>query len=150
MPRGLQITRAQAEAHQRRHGFCFQPEIVSPKEVAKVDALRKRGSRMNKTESEYAMILEAMKRKGEIIAYSFEAIKLRLADNCWYTPDFFVERIDQLPIFVEIKGSHVWDDSKVKFRTAREIHTWADFEMMQKTKSGWASNSVIDSSPLSG
>jgi len=95
----------------------------------------KRGE-MNKTESEFALILEARRRAGEIYQWRFESIKLKLADNCWYTPDFFIEREARL-IFIEIKGGHIWDDSKVKFKTAKEIHRWADFEMYQKTKTGW-------------
>ncbi len=34
---------------------------------------------MNKTEAEFAMILQAQKRAGEILRYEFEGITLRLA-----------------------------------------------------------------------
>ncbi len=44
---------------------------------------------MNKTEREYALILEARKRAGEIRRYEFEGITLRFA-NVKYTPDFVV------------------------------------------------------------
>ncbi|EGX16832.1 gp8 domain protein [Escherichia coli STEC_S1191] len=45
---------------------------------------------MNKTESAYCQHLEQRKRAGEIAWYRFEGIKLRLADNTFYTPDFAV------------------------------------------------------------
>lgn len=133
--RGIEMTRAAAEAHQRRHGFLGNGVVVEAAVLSRTPFPKP--SRQNKTELAYGLILEAQKRRGDILGYRFEAIKLRLADQCWYTPDFFVERIDALPLFIEIKGRHIWDDSKVKFKTAREIHTWADFEMWQKTKEGW-------------
>ena len=99
-----------------------------------------RGSKgMTGTEREYSMQLEAMKRRGEIFDWKFEGITLRLADRCRYTPDFFVI-VAMAPLrlrFCEIKGRHVWDDSKVKFKVAREQNKWAEWELHQKTKGGW-------------
>ncbi len=91
---------------------------------------------MNKTESEYAMILEARRLSNEITQWRFESVKLRLGNGCWYVPDFFVERLGLRPLFVEIKG-FMRDDARVKFLTAQEIHRWAMFQMWRKTKSGW-------------
>jgi hypothetical protein len=96
----------------------------------------KSGKLMNKTESEYALILEARARRDEIKQSKFEEVKIRIGDGCWYVPDFFVERHDQKPLFIEIKG-FMRDDARVKFLAAKELHTWADFEMWRKTKSGW-------------
>ncbi len=44
---------------------------------------------MNKTESEFALLLEAQKRTNEILRYEFEGVTLRFA-NVKYTPDFVV------------------------------------------------------------
>jgi hypothetical protein len=88
---------------------------------------------MNRTEHEYSLILKAA-YPDQIIR--FEEIKLRISDGCWYTPDFFLF-VNGQPTFFEVKGAHVWDDSRVKFKAARELHKWANFEMHQKTKSGW-------------
>lgn len=49
---------------------------------------RLKTGQMNKTESAYCQHLELRKRAGEIVWYRFEGIKLRLADNTFYTPDF--------------------------------------------------------------
>jgi hypothetical protein len=83
-------------------------------------------------------MLEAMKRAGDIADWKFESVKLRLADGCYYIPDFMViETLSPLKIkFVEIKG-FLRDDARVKFLTAKEIHHWAEFEMLRKTKDGW-------------
>lgn len=48
---------------------------------------RLKTGQMNKTESAYCQHLEQRKRAGEIAWYRFEGIKLRLADNTFYTPD---------------------------------------------------------------
>ena len=46
---------------------------------------------MNKSEARYAReVLEPQKRVGEILDWRYEAMKLRLGSNCFYTPDFFI------------------------------------------------------------
>jgi len=46
--------------------------------------------RMNKQEAQYAQYLELLRKSLQIIHWSYESIKLRLADRTWYTPDFLV------------------------------------------------------------
>src|SRR6266705_1444596 len=69
----------------------------------------KKRHQMNKTEAEFALILEAMKRKGEILRYEYEGITLRWADMR-YTPDFIVFNglVDPMIKLIEIKGGHIW------------------------------------------
>jgi hypothetical protein len=43
---------------------------------------------MNKTEAAYAGHLELQRRAGDVEWFKFEALKFRLADNTFYTPDF--------------------------------------------------------------
>lgn len=75
---------------------------------------------MNKTEFEYSQHLELKKQAGEIIWYSYEAIKLRLAKNTTYTPDFLVMLADGTLQAHEVKG--FWeDDAKVKIKVAAEM-----------------------------
>lgn len=104
---------------------------------------------MNKTESEFALYLEAQKRIGEILRYEFEGITLRWADMR-YTPDFvvFVHREQwttkngrlcnpmELKL-IEVKGGHIWDRDIVRFKGARAYWPEFAFEMHQKTKQGW-------------
>ena len=73
----------------------------------------------NRTESKYAQELELEKKSGEILWYAFEGIKLRLADNTFYTPDFFVMKKDGTLECHEVKG--FWeDDARVKIKVAAE------------------------------
>jgi hypothetical protein len=109
--------------------------------------VRHRGT-MNATESEFALYLEALKRSGEILRYEFEGMTLRWADMR-YTPDFVVfEPITTefkwkpgvWPVkvkLIEVKGAHIWSRDLVRFKGARAYWPEFQFEMHQKTKSGW-------------
>ncbi len=112
----------------------FSP-VVHTSDAVAVNVAPRRG-KMNKTEAEFAMILEARANHNEIKQAKFEQIKIRIGEGCWYIPDFFVERHVGKPLFIEIKG-FLRDDARVKFLAAKELHTWADFEMWRKTKNGW-------------
>jgi hypothetical protein len=137
----MKMTKAQAEEHQIRHGFAVPAKFSHLiKQPTKPATPRIPKPRMNRAEVEYALVLEAMKRRGDIVSWAFEAITLRLADGCRYTPDFFVvvERLGGLRLrFIEVKGKHIWDDAKVKWRVAKEQNPWAEWEMHQKTRDGW-------------
>ncbi len=103
----------------------------------------KRG-RMNKTEAEFAMILEAMKRKGGILRYEFQGITLRWFDMR-YTPDFVVFDADLCKgnthaiKFIEIKGPHIHyrQQALARFKGARGFWPEFTFELHQRTKDGW-------------
>lgn len=93
-------------------------------------------SRMNKTEAEYAQMLEIEQRAGGIAWWRFEAIKIRLADNTFYTPDFLVLRTDMRLELHEVKGAFVMDDAKVKLKVAAEMFP-AGVVLAQKVKKAW-------------
>ena len=100
---------------------------------------RMKTGQMNKTESAYAAHLEAL--KGSSIAwYKFEAIKLRLADKTFYTPDFAVMRNDGQIELHEVKG--FWqDDARVKIKVAADMYPFKFIAVKVKTKKdggGWA------------
>lgn len=75
----------------------------------------------NKTENEYGQRLELQLRAGEVLWYKFEGIKLRLADNTFYTPDYFVMvKSGELECH-EVKG--YWeDDARVKIKVAASMY----------------------------
>ncbi len=103
---------------------------------------------MNKTESEYAQILESMKLRGEILRYEFEGITLRWFDMR-YTPDFMViessaydeinDRTGLRIKFIEVKGAHIHysQQAMARFKGARGFWPEFRFELHQKTKDGW-------------
>lgn len=90
---------------------------------------------MNKTEAAYAAKLEGERLAGEVLWYAFEAIKLRLANNTFYTPDFAVLKADGSLEMHEVKG--FWqDDARVKIKVAASLHPFR-FVAVRKVKGGW-------------
>jgi len=82
---------------------------------------RLKAGAMNKTETAYAAHLALLKHAGDVEWYRFEGIKLRLADNTFYTPDFAVMvKGGQLECH-EVKG--FWqDDARAKIKVAAEMY----------------------------
>lgn len=103
---------------------------------------RLKTGQMNKTEASYADHLELRKRAGEIAWFKFEGLKLRLADNTFYSPDFFVMlQSGELEVH-EVKGAKAifTDDAKVKVKVAAEMYPFAFkviYPLPAKTGRGW-------------
>ena len=110
---------------------------------------RKPGER-NKTEAAYEQHLELLKRAGEIDSYSFEGIKLKLADNTFYTPDFLVFANDMTLEIHDMKGTSkkmrasgikeavpwIEEDAKLKLKIVAKLYPFRDFATF-KTPDGW-------------
>jgi len=92
-------------------------------------------SRMNKTEAEYAQMLDVAQRTGQLLFWRFEAVKVRLADSTFYTPDFLVLNAAGELELHEVKGAFVMDDARVKFKVCAE-HFPARLVWAQKLKGG--------------
>lgn len=90
---------------------------------------------MNKTEAEWSQMLEARRIAGELLHWSFEPIKVRLADNTFYTPDFLVVLAGRELELHEVKGAFVMDDARLKFKVVAE-HFPARLVWAQKMKGG--------------
>jgi hypothetical protein len=91
---------------------------------------------MNRTEAEYAGMLDLRMRAGDIVWWRFEAIKIRLADNTFYTPDFLVLLSDMRLECHEVKGAFVMDDAKVKLKVAAETCPFG-LVLAQKVSKTW-------------
>ena len=102
---------------------------------------RLKAGRMNKTEAEYAAMLDLRKRAGEIAWYAFEPFKIRLADRTFYDIDFGVMLSDGRLEVHEVKGGFITDDGRVKLKVAAE-HFPAQFFLCQKTKGQWIVEAV--------
>lgn len=100
---------------------------------------RLRPGERNKTEAAYEELLKRQMLAGEILWYSFEGIKLRLADNTFYTVDFPVLRRDGLLEMREVKG--VWsDDARVKIKVAASQYPFSFIAVRRLPKrdgGGW-------------
>ena len=90
----------------------------------------------NKTEMAYEdRVLKPALMSGEIAWYRFEGVKLRLADNTFYTPDFAVLRRNGEIEIHEVKG--FWtDDARVKIKVAAAQYPF-QFLAVQRVKGEW-------------
>lgn len=90
---------------------------------------------MNKTELAYDAFLKAETHAGRVLWHKFEGIKLRLANNTFYTPDFAVLPRSGLIEIHETKG--FWrDDARVKIKVAASIYPFK-FVAVKKKSGGW-------------
>ena len=94
---------------------------------------------MNKTEAAYDAHLALLEHAGEILWRKFEGLKLRLADNTFYTPDFAVLAADGVMECHEVKG--FWeDDARVKIKVAASLYPFrfkAFTPLAKKHGGGW-------------
>lgn len=89
----------------------------------------------SKLESEYATLLELLKKAGEILWYEYEAVKLRLGDGAYYTPDFLVMLPDKTLECHEVKG-HWREAARVRIKVAAGSKPFR-FKAITKVKGQW-------------
>ena len=103
--------------------------------------------KMNQLEQRYALHLEGCKACKEIYWYAFEAIKLRLADNTYFTADFIVMRADGVLEIREVKpragqSMKYWceEDAKIKVKLVAELFPFVvKIVWPSSTTGGWES-----------
>ena len=102
---------------------------------------RLRAGEMNRTEAKYAAELERQKHLGHIKWYSFECVKLVIAqdEKCWYTPDFLVLAADDVLELHEVKGARAVfaDDSKVKVKVTAAKYPFRVKVVFPRRNGGW-------------
>lgn len=110
---------------------------------------RLKTGQMNKSEAAYGAHLELLKRAGEIVWYRFEGVKLRLADNTFYTTDFAVMCADGVMEMHEVKG--FWqDDARAKIKIAAEMYPFRFKAFKVRAKKhggGWEEEDFSGSAP---
>lgn len=88
---------------------------------------------MNKTEAAYDQHLWGRFFAKEILWHKFEAVKLRLADNTFYTCDFAVMTSDLALEMHEVKG--YWqDDARVKIKVAASLYPFRFIAVTPRAK----------------
>lgn len=94
---------------------------------------------MNKSEAAYDSHLAAEQHAGRIHWRKFEGMKLRLADNTFYSPDFVVLAGDYVIECHEVKG--FWgDDDRAKIKVAASLFPFRFLAVRARPKrdgGGW-------------
>jgi len=133
---------------------CLAKPLSTPIEGVDTPLTVKTGKKrmeMNQTEAEFSRILEKQRLEGKIIKWEYEALTLRhgVMNMIAYTPDFvtfdLIEVDDLTPgvprismRFIEVKGAHIREKDRLRFKAARNYFTMFRFELWQKTKAeGW-------------
>ncbi len=103
---------------------------------------RLKQGQMNKTEALYSDYLFSQLVAKEVLWYKFEGVKLRLADNTFYTPDFVVMGANGLIEMHEVKGARAifTDDAKVKVKVAADTYPFpfvVVFPIAKNRGGGW-------------
>lgn len=114
-----------------------EPKAKKSDPKAKMQALgRLKTGQQNKTELSYEQHLELRKHRGEVAWFKFEGVKLRLADNTFYTCDYFVMLTSGELEAHEVKG--FWtDDARVKIKVAADLYPFRFIAITkQKAKDG--------------
>jgi hypothetical protein len=95
---------------------------------------------MNRTEEAYARHLQQRQQAGEVAWFKFEGVKLRLAANTFYSPDFVVMLSNNEIELHEVKG--FWqDDARAKIKIAADMFPFrivAVKVLAKKYGGGWA------------
>lgn len=94
---------------------------------------------MNGLEKAYAMVLESRLQAGDILAWAYERVTLKIGNDCRYTPDFCVVANDRIVEMHETKG-FFRDDSKVKIKVAADLFPFRFFlvqRLPKKKGGGW-------------
>ena len=95
----------------------------------------------NKTEQAYELeVLKPAMQDGSVRWYRFEGVKLMLADNTFYTPDYCVMRSDGTMEMHEVKG--FWqEDARVKIKVAADMYPLKFIAVKRQAKKnggGWS------------
>jgi len=123
--------------HLRRRGVPSAPnaaDVSSPPFLPAFGTLEP-ASEMNKTEAAYDAHLWSLRGRS-IVWHKFEAVKLRLADTTFYSPDFAVQTISGQIEMHEVKG--FWrDDARVKIKVAAALYPFRFLAVTKEKGGGW-------------
>lgn len=144
----MRWTEEQHAEYLRRRGMPGSPPVVDTSVPPFLPPANQAGrfalgrlpvGKMNKTEAAYDAYLWTQRHAGEVLWHKFEAMKLRLADNTFYTPDFMVLLTSGFIEVHEVKG--FWeDDARVKIKVAASIYPFKFIAVTVRAKKrggGW-------------
>lgn len=98
--------------------------------------LRRKAGVMNRTEAQFAEYLRVQEIAGVTLCHRFEAVTLKIANDCRYTPDFMAMGVGGEITFFEVKG--FWrDDARVKIKVAARTFPEFRFVGVQKKGQSW-------------
>ncbi len=112
--------------------------VAAPKQFANlipgghtVKSKKAKPKGMNKWEEAFSHVLEHKRLAKELSWWAFEPFRIRLADGCFYRPDFVSVDMDGRTAIYEVKG-HFRESARVRLRVAAEKLPYP-FYLVKKT-----------------
>ena len=134
--RGISLSdlspRHQAEVSAQLHG----PRVIEAK-PAERRIRQDHRPKMNKLESAYNDLLLTQYQATDVLA---QAVRLELANNQWYKPDFYIPYEKR---FFEVKGPKSFRGGFENLKSAARIHRWANFVLVWRKDGQWYSQEVL-------
>lgn len=96
---------------------------------------RKVRGQMNGLERSYSELLDVHKAAGRVLAWWYERVTFKLADDTRFTPDFMVLAADGVLELHETKG-FMRDDARVKLKVCAEMFPFR-VKLVKKVKGGF-------------
>jgi len=96
---------------------------------------------MNKLETRYANRLKELILAGDIQEYTYETVKLKLAEKTWYTPDFMVILANGEVQFHETKA-YMEEDANVKLKGIAEKFPAFTFILVKEERKQWVFRTI--------
>ena len=135
-------TKEQAEALQRKvDSMKVGASVPSVGDVPMARGVNVRKTKMNKSEAAYDQYLDALYKSGRIAYYKFEAVTLKLGDDCRFSPDFMVLDPQGQVEFRDVKAAwgngkpHIEDDAKAKMAvSASSLFPFFVFKVVWRDK----------------
>jgi hypothetical protein len=113
------------------------PTKPPPASISFKPSLTTDEDKLNKTERAFLVLLRL--RGAERVR--IQAVRLKLADNCTYLPDFSCSVAGRFT-FYETKGGFMREDGWLKLKLAARLYPEFDFVLAVKTKQGWKETPV--------
>lgn len=127
---GLRLTDQQLAGIQAKTSKSLAPRTGSkraahstaaPSGVERWQALgRLKDGELNKTEQEFAALLEQWKQVGTVLWWKAHPFNIPLAKNTFYRLDFLVLHSDGLLTMYEVKGGYTSEKGQMKIKLAAE------------------------------
>lgn len=101
----LRLTESELQTIQARHaGYRTVEAKQHANLIPGVKPRSKANKGMNKWEHQFSQTLEYRKTVGELVWWAFEPFRIRLAEDCWYRPDFVTVDAKGKTEIYEVKG----------------------------------------------
>lgn len=94
--------------------------------------------KMTSVEKRMADVMDIRKRLGDVVDWWFENITFRTgAGRTYYRPDFVAMLPNGSIEVTEVKGKHIWDDARDRFKSAALMYPFARWRMLKWEDDDW-------------